>query len=794
MSFIIESNDVKVAIPAPEHAGEALRRLIEDELGSDPGEVLADGLFHKFKTAVDLAKGRPGCGSYKLDPAGPVAIFGSHRPGEAEYKVVDFDFPGKDGEAWKAQAESIRQATEAHIASLKKQAADSALATIQAAAPLAGDHFYLQSRGVSMAAIQYGKLRVDGAGNLLVPMATATGELRNVQTIHPDGKKRFIPDGETTGLLLAIPARPAPGQAYYLAEGLAKALAVWSATGTTAVCAFSAGNLARVAADLGPNAAIVAADGDTAGRESAEACRALGARVIYPPADAGDWNDVLVRQGIDALRALLTTAPLEGPQPLYRPPDPSQPFPLSALGDLARPASVIADHLNIDPSLVGSSILAATNLAACGTADVWFKSDFVRPMSLFMLTLGESGSGKSPADSILLRPHRDVEREWEDQYGLDATLAADAVEAYEEQRQALKKECKDMEPGDRLARLSELGPAPGMPVGPHLLVSDSTLEGIGRIFESNRPILGSFSDEAGRLLSGWALSKDNAPRTLAGLTDFWEGRAVKVIRASSEKGTTVLRGKRLALHWSVQPYVAEPLFADRLYAEQGFLPRMLTTRPVLLPPKPLSDHDIGADPALAAYGDRIRHLLTMPLATREGAPLELSPPAMKLAADARAHFKAAWDYINAESADGKELEPIRGFARKLPDNILRLSATLAKFHDPDTLEIELKWIDAACQLATFYTGEMLRVHAGAVVSTDLKEAEKLVDWIRAKGLRAVYPTMVYRLGPASLRSKAAASKVIRILVDHGHLAKVAGGLEIEGAFRPEAYILVGAHV
>ena len=137
MVFIIESNDAKVAIPAPEYAGEALRQLIHDEMGADPGEVLADGQFHKFKTAVDLQKGRTGCGSYKLDPAGPVAIFGSHRPGEADYKVVDFDFPGKDGEAWKAQAESIRQATEAHIAGLRKQAADSALATIQAAAPLA---------------------------------------------------------------------------------------------------------------------------------------------------------------------------------------------------------------------------------------------------------------------------------------------------------------------------------------------------------------------------------------------------------------------------------------------------------------------------------------------------------------------------------------------------------------------------------------------------------------------------------------------------------------------------------
>lgn len=787
--FILQNNDVQVTIPGPEFAPAALRDLITAELGNDPGEIVADSQFHKFKTGVDIQKGRQGCGSYRLDMSGPVAVFGSHRPGECEYRAVAFTFPGQDSGAWQATAEKLKREAADHLAAIREQAAASALAAYQSGNPLTGEHSYLAARGVAQAGIAYGKLKADAAGALLIPMADTAGRLRNIQTITADGSKRFTTGGETAGLFLAIPRRPEPGEDYYLAEGLAKALAVWLATGKPAVCCFSAGNMARVLATFDTGRCIVAADNDAAGREAAEACRVYGARVVYPPADAGDWNDVLVRSGVDHLRQLLTQAPAAGPEPLYRKPDPPRPFPVDCLGDLAGPVRLVSDHLNIDPALCGSSALAAVNLATCGIADVAFKSDFIRPTSLFMVTLAESGSGKSPADTLFLRPHRDAEREWEDAYALDYQLAADLQEAHNDKRAQLKKESRDLSPADRAQLLAELGPPPALPAGPHLIVSDSTIEGLARTFETNRPILGSFSDEAGRLLSGWSLSREHAPRTLSGLTDLWENKPVKIIRASTEKGTTVLRGKRLALHWSMQPYVGEPLFSDRLYSEQGFLPRCLLTRPALLLPKPLSDHDIGADAAMLAYGARIRSLLARTLPTREGFPLELEPHRLTLAPDARRHFVAAWNHINAATAENGDLEPIRGFAKKLPDNILRLSATLTLFHDPDTREIPLVWIESACTLATYYAAEMLRIHAGAAVDAQLREAEKLLDWITRNGRTLIYPRLIYRHGPASIRDKRTAGKVITTLVEHGYLTQ-APAAEVDGAFRKEVYRLI----
>lgn len=348
--FILENPDIRVDIPAPEYASGALRQLIADALGADPGEPLADADWHKFKTITDIEKGRPGCGSYRLDPAGPVAVFGSHRPGECEYRAVVFDFPGRDSEAWTLQAEAIRKATAEHLTAVRNEAAAQALATYQAGTPLAGEHAYLAARGVAAVALTFGKLRTDAGGALLIPMADATGTLRNLQTIAPDGSKRFTAGGETAGLFLAIPQRPQAGETFYLAEGLAKALAVWLTTGRPTVCAFSAGNMARVATSLDAGRAIVAADSDTAGRDAAEACKALGCRVIYPPDGTGDWNDLLTRDGLDTLRQRLTTTPAEGPLPLYREPPPAAPFPLDAMGELGKAAAVVCDQVGCSPA------------------------------------------------------------------------------------------------------------------------------------------------------------------------------------------------------------------------------------------------------------------------------------------------------------------------------------------------------------------------------------------------------------------------------------------------------------
>ena len=794
--FILQTDEIRVSIPAPEHAPAALRQLIADTLGNDPGDLVADADWHKFKTATDIEKGRTGCGSYRLDMSGPVACFGSHRPGECDYRAVVFDFPGRDSEAWKLQAEAIRKAAAEHLATIREQAAADALAAYQAGAALTTEHGYLSARGVASAALTFGKLRTDAGGALLVPMADASGTLRNLQTITPDGVKRYTTGGETGGLFLAIPQRPQAGEAFYLAEGLAKSLAVWSATGKPTVCGFSAGNLPKVAASLDAGRAIVAADNDQAGREAAEACRALGCRVIYPPEGAGDWNDILTRDGLDRLRQLLTTAPTEGPLPLYREPPPAAPYPLDALGELGKAAAVVCEQVGCAPALAGTAFLASANLAAHGLADVRVNHSLTVPLSLFLLAFSESGTGKTPCDRMAFGPHRRKEAAWIDAHADNV----DTVEAVREEREAaiaaVKKPLKEAKASsaDIKAAVAELeaaqGPLPDVPPEPVLMLDDITLEGLTRQFrEGIRPAVGTVSDEAGRILGGWSMNAENAAKTLSGLSKFWDGDTVKIARGSGEQGLTVLRNRRLMCYWASQPATVAKVFADPLFYSQGYLPRCLLVMPDVTDPKPVADADMLLHPDIAAHHGRIDTLLDMPLTTREGRPLELEPRKLELSADARPRFFALWNQIKLGAGPSGPYADVRAYAAKAHDNMLRIAGTLTLYHDPHATDIPTVWLHGAAKLIEYYIAEFQRIRHGAEIAAPLAEARKLLDWLDREGREYVYPRWIYQYGPPTLRNKAAAAKVIGTLAEHNHLLPVPGGMELDGSHRREVWKL-----
>lgn len=134
-------------------------------------------------------------------------------------------------------------------------------------------HPYLRRKGVAAHGI-----RQQGVA-LLIPMRDANGVLWGVESIFPDGTKRFQRGARKVGcfhVLGTITDRAA------IAEGYASAASIIDASGWPAVCAFDAGNLPRVAValrEIHPAADLVIfADNDTAGiakgREAAALARA----------------------------------------------------------------------------------------------------------------------------------------------------------------------------------------------------------------------------------------------------------------------------------------------------------------------------------------------------------------------------------------------------------------------------------------------------------------------------------------------------------------------------------------
>jgi len=170
-------------------------------------------------------------------------------------------------------------------------------------------------------------------GSVVVPMRTTPGaELVGMQWIAADGSKRFITGTAKKGAYHLL-GDPGKGNVMFIAEGYATAASVHMATAMPVACAFDAGNLLPVAANLRrmyPRHRLVFAGDDdhgtggnpgrTKAEEAADLMRAMAVFPVFSGEERGtDWNDLHVLEGREAvreqLREALRRAKAESPPP-----------------------------------------------------------------------------------------------------------------------------------------------------------------------------------------------------------------------------------------------------------------------------------------------------------------------------------------------------------------------------------------------------------------------------------------------------------------------------------------------
>ncbi|MGI3212600.1 toprim domain-containing protein [Roseovarius tibetensis] len=196
------------------------------------------------------------------------------------------------------------------------------------ARPAAPDHPYLMAKQAASLA-----LRVDARGHLVVPLQDADGRLHSLETIAPDGAKRFLAGGAKRGHFAVVGLDPAPlgdpTGPILICEGWATGASLHIATGDTVIAAMDAGNLRPVAETLRARFAqadlVLVADNDlkpdrdtNPGVEAArKAALAVDARLAVPDA-AGDANDFFCQERPEAVAALITgAAKIPPPPPTY---------------------------------------------------------------------------------------------------------------------------------------------------------------------------------------------------------------------------------------------------------------------------------------------------------------------------------------------------------------------------------------------------------------------------------------------------------------------------------------------
>lgn len=463
------------------------------------------------------------------------------------------------------------------------------------------------------------------------------------------------------------------------------------------------------------------------------------------------------------------------------------PYPLDALGEiLAKAARAIMDKVQVPDALAAQSVLSAASLAVQPFVDVKLPTSEIRPTCLFMTTVAGTGDRKSSADGFALAGVREAEADLWRQYR-DQRAQYDIDEAAFKEATTRAKKSKNAADD-----LRALGAAPKAPPMPIILATEGTIEGLQKLFVEARPSMGLFSDEGGVWLGGYGMNDDNRLKTAAALSEFWDGKPIKRVRAG--EGLTLLVGRRLSFHMMIQPEIAAKLLGNGELRGQGLLSRLLVAAPKSLAGTRFHRAlQPETEDNLFQFNRRIYGIMSRPL-PMDPETFELQTRAVEMTDDAADMWWSFADYIEAKIGPGQEWDAIRGVCGKLPEQAARIACVLAVFQRgrDDVEKLTAEDLAAGVKLAEFYAIEALRLLDAEGMDPTTKAANDLRLWLVEKwGEPLIGLRHICQRGPRNIRSADKVRELMRILEGARYVTRLERGAMIGGERASEAWRIAG---
>lgn len=757
-----------------------------------PEQVQADGELHRFSS-----NGKRGddSGWYVLHGDGiPAGSFGDWRTGIHSTWRANVGrklTPEETSEHRRRVAEASRKREEAERAE-RERAAKRAAETWEAAKP-AANHPYLTAKG-----IKANGLKVDSNGRLLVPLRDSSAVIHSLQFIADNGDKRFLPGGRTAGLYYSI-GRPAGS--ICIAEGFATAASIREATGQAVAVAFNAGNLEAVARALRekyPHLSLILCadddswtDGNPGLTKATAAARAVGGLVAVPdfgadrPDRTTDFNDLAKHRGVEAVKACIAAAKKPDPEP-WADPLPlvgewkPQPYPVDALlGGIGAAVREVASFVQCPEAQAAASALSVLSTAGQSVANVMRGPGLIGPVSLYLLTIAESGERKSECDRRFSQVLRDWEAEQTVMLEPDLAKYRAEIGAWEQEVEAVKQNIKQLRRNgestqEALAELEQLERTKPKPVKlPRVLLESETAENLAWRLGSPEgwPSAGLLSSEAGVIFGGYAMKRDSQMQTMSLFNKLWSGEPYRVGRRTSESFELV--GSRLTMGLAVQPETVQLFFdnSQGLARGTGWLARFLISCPESTQGTRFYRHPPDGWPALTLFGRRIRAMLDSHLQLTERG--ELDPTALTLAPDAFQEWESFYNEVEGELKAGGELAELRDVGSKASENVARIAALFHLFEYGPQGEVSREYVKSAASIVTWHLYEARRFLGGMVLPKVAANAVKLDAWLttvcRDRSIETITTREVMRTGPNPVRHKAELEAALGELMEAGRV-------------------------
>ncbi|MCW5756071.1 MAG: DUF3987 domain-containing protein [Phycisphaeraceae bacterium] len=387
-----------------------------------------------------------------------------------------------------------------------------------------------------------------------------------------------------------------------------------------------------------------------------------------------------------------------------------EPFPTDALPvALAQFVREGSDAIGCDPAFVALPLLAALASAVGNTRSVALKSSWHEPAIIWAAVVAESGSAKSPAQELALRPVRERQHAAMQEH-------AEALELHE----AAMAEWKAASG----SRSSKATPTPIPPVCRRFVTADITTEKLAHLLAENPRGLLLARDELG----GWFGSFDryNVGRgDAAAWLEVFGGRALLVDRRGT--GTTYAPRASVSVCGTIQPGALRRALTTA-HVENGLAARVLFAMPPRTPRR-WTEADVCA--ATEASVSRVFARLYELEPDADDAPrlVGLSPEAKRLFV----RFVDAHGLVQAEriGAEAAALAKLEAYGARLALVLHLASWAAGSGVDLDTIEPEA--LAAGVTLARWFGSEAERIYTMLDADGGDDARLALVDLIQRKG-------------------------------------------------------------
>ena len=412
---------------------------------------------------------------------------------------------------------------------------------------------------------------------------------------------------------------------------------------------------------------------------------------------------------------------------------PSNLPPLGAFPDTIQHSIAEIQHQTGAPSaLIAVSLLGAMSTATQWRYDVRLLHGAVRPTSLIVVALADSGDRKSTVDRLVFKQHYALEKQIEQLAAARNQTSKTDLELWLALRKRLIKEITKREltyddVDEFRTRLREHeANKPATARAATLMLANATERAFIEAIEGDGQIVTLISDEGATLINSPLFASS------AVLNQAWDGNPkISVNRAKEDQ--VVARSPRVSVIMKIQPAVWSKVMASKrgqAMRDNGFCARMLLalidSNQGYRPPSPMNDYD-----GPSQFYESVDHLAQTHLARMKSlVPVALE--ILELSPGAKYALSRKVAAMEPRLAVGGALYDSRDFASKYAEHVCRIAAALHAFtHTDPGLVITEDTIQRAIVITSWFGGEFEKVFGlEGPLSALAADSQKLLKYVQ----------------------------------------------------------------